>query len=174
MTLSTSMPNLQSVPMPAAAAADGDDFHLHNSFTFWIARLASVMREQFNQALADHDVTWPQWMILNVLHHNLAVTPAQIADNIGVDRSAVTRLVDRLEKKNMVQRSFDGLDRRSIQILMTPNGKQLVAAINSAAKNHQDVFLSQLPSTECRGLKGNIQKLLRAGGVETMGVWRQV
>lgn len=151
-----------------------DDFHLHNSFTFWIARLASAMREQFNQALAEHDVTWPQWMILNVLHHKLAVTPAQIADNIGVDRSAVTRLVDRLEKKGMVARSFDGLDRRSIQIVMTTEGRRLVTQINTAAKEHQDSFMSQLPSTECRGLKGNIQKLLRAGGVETSTLWRHV
>lgn len=151
-----------------------DDFHLHNSFTFWIARLASAMREQFNQALAEHDVTWPQWMILNVLHHKLAVTPAQIADNIGVDRSAVTRLVDRLEKKGMVARSFDGLDRRSIQIVMTPEGRRLVAEINAVAKEHQDSFMSQLPSTECRGLKGNIQKLLRAGGVETATLWRHI
>lgn len=151
-----------------------DDFHLHNSFTFWIARLASAMREQFNQALAEHDITWPQWMIMNVLHHKLAVTPAQIADNIGVDRSAVTRLVDRLEKKGMVARSFDGLDRRSIQIVMTTQGCRLVTQINAAAKEHQDSFMSQLPSTECRGLKGNIQKLLRAGGVETSTLWRHM
>lgn len=132
------------------------------------------MRDQFNQALSEHDVTWPQWMILNVLHHGLAITPAQIADNIGVDRSAVTRLVDRLEKKDMVERSFDGLDRRSIQILMTAEGRRLVVDINAAAKRHQDSYLAQLPSTECRALKGNIQKLLRAGGVETNDLWREI
>lgn len=165
---------MQPLATHVSAEHNGDDFHLHNSFTFWIARLASAMREQFNQALAEHDVTWPQWMILNVLHHKLAITPAQIADNIGVDRSAVTRLVDRLEKKGMVVRSFDGLDRRSIQIVMTTEGRRLVAQINAAAKAHQDSFMSQLPSTECRGLKGNIQKLLRAGGVETSTLWRHV
>ena len=150
-----------------------NDYHLHNSFTFWIARLANVMRDQFNQALSEYDVTWPQWMILNVLHHGLAITPAQIADNIGVDRSAVTRLVDRLEKKDMVERSFDGLDRRSIQILMTAEGRRLVVDINAAAKRHQDSYLAQIPSAECRFLKGNIQKLLRASGVETNDLWHQ-
>lgn len=167
------MPPLTSQVIPSHLE-NGDDFHLHNSFTFWIARLASAMRDQFNQALAEHDVTWPQWMIMNVLHHKLAVTPAQIAENIGVDRSAVTRLVDRLEKKGMVARSFDGLDRRSIQIVMTEQGRHLVVKINEAAKEHQESFMSQLPSTECRGLKGNIQKLLRAGGVETSALWRHV
>lgn len=39
----------------------------------------------------------PQWMILNVLHHQWAKTPTRVADNIGVDRSAVTWLLDRFE-----------------------------------------------------------------------------
>jgi len=170
------MPPFVAQPLARSSiAAENDaDFHLHNSFTFWVTRLASAMREQFNHALAESDVTWPQWMILNVLHHGLAITPAQIADNIGVDRSAVTRLVDRLEKKGLVARSFDGIDRRSIQISMTSNGIQLVGSVNAAARAHQDAFLADLPSTECRGLKGNIQKLLRAGGIETSGLWRHV
>jgi len=148
------------------------DFHLHNSFTFWISRLASLMQEQFNQQLEEQGVTWPQWMVLNVLHHGLAKTPAQIAENIGVDRSAITRLVDRLEKKGLVERQHDGLDRRSIQVAMTAGGRRLMVELNLLAHSHQEQFLSELPSTEFRGLKGNIQKMLRAGGVETAVLWK--
>jgi DNA-binding MarR family transcriptional regulator len=150
------------------------DFHLHNSFGFWITRLANMMREQFNQQLQTQDVTWPQWMILNVLHHQLAKTPAQIADNIGVDRSAVTRLLDRLEAKGLVERLHDGLDRRSIKILVTPAGAELMAQLNQAAMQHQAFFLSELHPTELRVLKGNVQKLLRAGGVETLHLWKHI
>lgn len=150
------------------------EYHLHNSFTYWISRLASLMQEQFTQSLQEHDVTWPQWMLLNVLHHKLAVTPAQIADKIGIDRSAITRLVDRLEKKGMVERYHDGLDRRSVKILLTQTGKRAMAALNDAARQHQEKFLQQLPNTEYRGLKGNIQKMLRAGGVETAEMWKHI
>ncbi len=131
-----------------ARVSEDEDFHLHNSFTFWVTRLASVMREQFNHQLEEHDVTWPQWMILNVLDLGLAQTPAQIAENIGVDRSAVTRLVDRLEKKSLVERYHDGLDRRSIKILLTDNGRAMINTLNDAAKKHQEQFLEQVPSTE--------------------------
>jgi len=150
------------------------DFQLHNSFTFWISRLASVMQEQFNKALDELDVTWPQWMVMNVLAHNLAETPAQIADNLGVDRSAVTRLVDRLEKKGLVSRVHDGLDRRSIKVKLTQAGAAMVQELDSSAGEHQRKFLSQLPSTEYRAFKGNLQKMLRAGGVETSATWMHV
>jgi len=150
------------------------DFQLHNSFTFWISRLASVMQEQFNKELDELDVTWPQWMVMNVLAHNLAETPAQIADNLGVDRSAVTRLVDRLEKKGLVNRLHDGLDRRSILVKLTKAGAAMVEELDSSAGEHQRKFLSQLPSTEYRAFKGNLQKMLRAGGVETSSTWMHV
>lgn len=150
------------------------DFQLHNSFTFWVSRLANVMQERFNHELQVLDVTWPQWMVMNVLAHDLAQTPAQVAAHIGVDRSAVTRLVDRLEKKGMVERHHDGLDRRSIKVVLTDAGKRLVRHLDEAAHNHQQSFLKDLPSTEYRVLKANLQKMLRAGGVETLELWKHV
>lgn len=150
------------------------DFHLHNSFTFWIARLANAMKDSFNQRLAKWEVTYPQWMILNVLHHQLADTPAQIADNIGVDRSAVTRLLDRLETKNLIERVHDGLDRRSVKIFITDAGQALMEELNWAAEEHQRQFLAQLPPTELRAFKGNVQKLLRVGDIEASDFWRHV
>jgi len=150
------------------------DFQLHNSFAFWISRLASVMQDQFNKELDEFDVTWPQWMVMNVLAHKLAETPAQIADNLGVDRSAITRLVDRLEKKGLVTREHDGLDRRSITVLLTKSGAAMVEELDNSAGEHQQKFLSQLHNTEYRAFKGNLQKMLRAGGVETSTTWKHV
>ncbi len=158
----------------SAPAHTQRDFHLHNSFTFWIGRLANVMKDAFNQKLASWDVTYPQWMILNVLHHQLADTPAQIAENIGVDRSAVTRLLDRLEAKNLAERMHDGLDRRSVKILMTRQGAALMDELNEAAREHQQLFLSQMHPTELRAFKTNLQKLLRAGDVDTISIWRHL
>lgn len=150
------------------------DFVIHNSYTFWISRLANMMQEQFNQNLKSADVTWPQWMVLNVLFQQLADTPASIADNIGVDRSAVTRLLDRLEKKALVQREHDKLDRRSVKIKITDTGADLMEELNGKARDHQDYFLSGLHNTEHRAFKGNIQKLLRLGGIDSSRYWKQL
>ncbi len=152
----------------------GKDFHLHNSFVFWLNRLAATMRDSFNEALKDEDISWPQWQILNLLYHEAADTPALLADGMGVDRSAVTRLLDRLAAKQMLERHHDDGDRRSIRITLTTVGKARIGSLNQAALEHQQRFLSELPATELRGLKGNLQKLLRVGEVETLTLWRQV
>ena len=149
-------------------------FQLHNSFAFWICRLASAMQERFNHDLEALDITWPQWMVMNVLHHSPANTPAQIAEQIGVDRSAVTRLLDRLEKKGLVRREHDQLDRRSVKVLITEPGKMMVGHMDDAAEKHQKEFLSQLHATEHRVLKSNIQKLLRAADIDSLQLWRHL
>src|SRR5690625_7266732 len=112
--------------MMSAPAHTQRDFHLHNSCTFWIGRLANVMKDAFNQKLARWDVTYPQWMILNVLQHQLADTPAQIEEDIGVDRSAVTRLLDRLKEKNLEERIHEGLYHRSVKIMMNSKGEAMM------------------------------------------------
>ncbi|WP_339897998.1 MarR family transcriptional regulator [uncultured Gilvimarinus sp.] len=150
------------------------NFELHGSYTYWISRLASVMRESFNAALKDAGVSWPQWMALNCLHHRQAQTPAALAECLGVDRSAITRLLDRLADKGLVVRDHDDGDRRSIRVSLTAVGSDKMTAIDAAARQHQSNFLSHLPATEVRAFKGNLQKLLRAGGVETATVWRSL
>ncbi len=148
------------------------DFHLHNSFAFWLSRLTSVMQENFNRRLEEFQVSWPQWMLLNALDNDMGHTPAQIAVCLGIDRSAITRLVDRLENKSLVIREHDKLDRRSVNIFMTPQGKRVIGQLNALAYEHQQHFLSQLHSSECRALKGELQKMLRAGGLDSATQWR--
>lgn len=156
------------------SASKPGDFHLHNSYTFWISRLANLMQEEFNRRLEGEDVTWPQWMVLNVLDRDLAATPAAVADNIGVDRSAVTRLLDRLEKKGLLNREHDKLDRRSVNLRLTEAGQNLMVRLNELAREHQEHFLTSLHNTEHRSFKANVQKMLRCAGVDSLRLWKQI
>ncbi len=150
------------------------DFKLHNSFAFWIYRLNHVLQDAFNEQLQEHDITWPQWMVLNVLDEGIAHTPAVIADHLGADRSGITRLLDRLELKEFVVREHDRLDRRSIKLTMTPKGKQVMAEINDKAHQHQQQFLSELHLSERRGFKKELQKMLKISGIDTTMLWQRI
>lgn len=150
------------------------DCLLFNNLTFWVSRLAARMKEDANATFKEHNITWPQWMVLNLLHSDAAATPAEIADTIGIDRSAVTRLLDRLEEKQYLQRIHDDGDRRRVNIELTEAGRGLMQTLNELADARQRHFLSQLPPTELRVFKSHLQKLLRAGGIESRELWRQI
>ena len=150
------------------------EFQLQNSFAFWIHRLNSLLQEQFNSLLKEYEVTWPQWMLLNVLAGENANTPAAIADKLGTDRSGVTRLLDRLETKGYVVREHDKLDRRSIKLHVTEKGQQFIGKINALAYQHQEQFLQDLHLSERRGFKKELQKMLKTCGVDTQSLWQRI
>jgi len=150
------------------------DFQLQNSFAFWIHRLNNLLQDQFNSSLKEYELSWPQWMILNILSGGDINTPAVIAAQLGVDRSGVTRLLDRLEAKGYVEREHDKLDRRSVKLHVTSKGKQLMSEINSLAYQHQEKFLEDLHLSERRGFKKELQKMLRSCGVDSKQAWQRI
>lgn len=147
-------------------------FNYQNSFTFWLTKLSNAMQEQFNGAISDYGLTWSQWLLLNYLRQRVNSTPAQAAEAIGVDRSAITRLVDRVEAKQLVMRMREGVDRRSISLYLTKQGMDLCGEVDIAAKQHQDKFLESLHTSEQRMLRLTLQKMLRSGGVAGHEDWR--
>ena len=79
-------------------------FLMEESISFMISRLANAMRLELERRLTPFGVTAQQWTVLMLCHQNGSVTPSFLADALGVDGSAVTRLLDRLEEKSFVRR----------------------------------------------------------------------
>ena len=82
-------------------------------------------------------------------------------------------MLDRLETQLLVEREHDGLDRRVVKLHLTVQARQLIKELNRLAEIHQAEFLAELPSTEYRGLRGSLVKMLRAGGLDVGSIWRQ-
>ncbi len=139
---------------------------LHNSYTFWLSRAASALQESFNQELSLLEVSWSQWMVINLVSRGLADTPATIAETIGVNRSAISRSLDRLEKKGLVVRVPDNEDRRSTKIQITGPGALMVAHMDDAAAQHQNRLLNQLDPDDRQSLKTLLSKLLFTQGID--------
>ncbi|MBX9806191.1 MAG: MarR family transcriptional regulator [Flavobacteriaceae bacterium] len=83
----------------------------------------------FNRALLNNfrknniALTKEQWTILGVLWQNDGCSQQTLADKTFRDKPSITRLVDNLEKENLVKRQPDNNDRRLNLIFLTPKGK---------------------------------------------------
>lgn len=140
---------------------------LHNSYTFWLSRLTNSVQDRFNRELEILDITWPQWMVMSVIVDELADCPAGIAGHIGIDRSAVSRLVVRLEKKGYLSKHADESDRRSVKVVITGSGQKMVEYLNLAAELHQESLLKALGPAEAKSVRVLLQKMLLAEGVDS-------
>jgi DNA-binding MarR family transcriptional regulator len=88
--------------------------------TAYRLRLLSVFMQ------AGLDITPDMYFILRYLWGEQDGSRQQeLADKIGKDKASLTKLLDNLEKRNLVKRIADETDRRSKRIWLTVSGKKL-------------------------------------------------
>lgn len=98
----------------------------------WCFRLAALSRKisrKYNAQCAAYGITATQsFVILDLLEHD-GSSVKDIANRIQLDSPAVTGVIDRLYKEELVQRTEDPTDRRSLQIFLTPRGRVLAETV---------------------------------------------
>lgn len=85
------------------------------------------------------DITTEQWTVLSCLWDKDKIIQQAICDLTEKDKPSVTRLIDNLEKKDLVKRVSDPADRRNNLIHLTPQGvalKQKTTEVVHAIVNH--------------------------------------
>ena len=102
-----------------------------------------TMKDYTNTSLAKAGVglTMTQAGILFLLKHRDMRTMSELGEVFDIDNSAVTRLVDRLEKIGIVERHPAPGDRRAFRIHVTPKGleslekaKKVIMGVNEELK----------------------------------------
>jgi MarR family transcriptional regulator, organic hydroperoxide resistance regulator len=91
----------------------------HNIKTTWHA-----IARMYNQQAGKHDLTMSMgFVLLNI--DSLEGTPAtKIAPQMGLESRSLTRLLKSMEEKELIYRQADNIDKRSVRIFLTKNGKR--------------------------------------------------
>lgn len=140
---------------------------------YWLNRLRGVVHARFEAALAEYGVTVAQWSVLITVYREDAVTPLEIARFIDVDPGSLTRLLDRMEDKDLIRRlPVDG-DRRSIRIALSPHAAALTPRLAALADANDAQFFDALPGEEAQNFRRALARLLRAQGVEVAQTWEE-
>lgn len=111
------------------------------------------------------DVTPEQYLVLDILWDNQPLSQQKIADMIQKDKNSVTKIIDSLEKKNLVSRMVDKKDRRINIIELTKEGRDLEkiateVAIKFMNDTIQDIDERDLDSfvKVMRQMKNNLER----------------
>lgn len=96
-------------------------------------------------AAAGDEVTLPQYRSLVVLAARGPQGTAELAAELAVNPSTVTRMCDRLVRKGLVRRHRSAGDRRSVRIALTGPGRDLVAEVARRRRAELATLLRTLP-----------------------------
>jgi DNA-binding MarR family transcriptional regulator len=99
---------------------------------FLARQLHRITAAIFDEETASFGLTGLQYGILNVVEVEPGIDQIGVCNTLGVDRSTLAGVVDRLEQKGLIARS-PGADRRSNALHLTRPGKRIVAEMEASA-----------------------------------------
>src|SRR5947209_16871651 len=92
-------------------------------------RIDQVLRNSWPEAWLHINMPLGSTRALMAIEARGARTPGRVADALGVSRTTVTGLLDRLEAEGLLTRAIDPSDRRSLVLTLTEKGRELVGQI---------------------------------------------
>ena len=98
----------------------------------YIGRARRTIVEAIDRKLAPLDISHAQWIVVMLLGDGAASTAAELCRILIYDPGAMTRLLDRLEKKGVLRRARARGDRRTVRLQLTAAGKRLYPRILEA------------------------------------------
>jgi DNA-binding MarR family transcriptional regulator len=111
---------------------DIESFRPSQAIGAHIGRARRTIVEAIDQELAPLDISHAQWIVVMLLGDGAAATAAELCKILIYDPGAMTRLLDRLEKKGVLRRARIKGDRRAVRLELTAEGAKLYPRIVEA------------------------------------------
>ena len=127
---------------------------------FLLSAVRSTIWSSIEAELQPLDITAAQFVVFNSIALGKGRTIGEFCRLLGYDSGAMTRLLDRIEKKGLIRRVANPEDRRSFLLELTPESKALFP---QAKRRVQAVFrrlLAGFDEAQAAALKQSLEQLL--------------
>jgi DNA-binding MarR family transcriptional regulator len=126
-----------------------------------MAQLSFVVMGMLERRAAEHDLSIAAARLLGVLRDR-EPTMNELARLLDLDKSSVTGLVDRAERRGLVARASSPADGRAVLVRLTDEGRSLVSAAAGLFAADVTAMLGRLPARDRAVLARLVSRLLVA------------
>src|SRR5271155_2245256 len=129
-------------------------YKAQNSIGYLIKRAQSMILDVLEQVFAERGFSFVQYVILSWLRDGIAVNPKDICVQYRHDSGALTRVIDQLAERGLLERVRRDRDRRKVELQLTPAGRETIESIIPSVVDKLNEVLTHMSKTE-------VQELLR-------------
>ncbi|MCT7557875.1 MarR family winged helix-turn-helix transcriptional regulator [Aliarcobacter butzleri] len=104
-------------------------FDMDLSLGFILNRTSIQSKALFTQKIKEFDISPEQWSLVFRVVESNGLTQKELSDSTYKDQANITRSIDRLERKGLLKRVSNQMDRRIINIYPTEKAINLVEKI---------------------------------------------
>jgi DNA-binding MarR family transcriptional regulator len=137
--------------MPAAG------FELDSHVFFWLTQVIAARDRELAQGLREFGLRVPEWRALAALYgrqrETRGCTMSELADLATIDRTTLTRTIDRMEQAGWLARRADDEDMRVTRLALTAAGKKMFDRLWPTVQRLNDLAIAGLPRSEIQLLQ---------------------
>jgi DNA-binding MarR family transcriptional regulator len=112
-----------------------------------LAQLSFLIHGTLSEVAGEHDLSVIQTRLLGVLRDR-EPTMQELGRFLGLDKSSISGLVDRAERRGLVRRTPSAEDRRAVRVSLTEAGRTLGGQVALAFGARIDAYVVGLPTAE--------------------------
>lgn len=133
---------------------------LKECINFLLTTAQHTVFQYLSQRLAPYDITPSQYGILNCLWINDGTClPRQIAELLCLETSTVSGILDRMQKKDLIDRVNNPENRREILVMITPKGEALKAPVLKIIDEVNEEVLKDFSPKETEFIRKSLRQI---------------
>jgi MarR family transcriptional regulator, organic hydroperoxide resistance regulator len=139
------------------------DFDINDSLGFYLSKGYTLFRDVYNIQIKESglDLNSDHWTVLIIVNNNPGISQTDISNFSLRDKSSITRIIDFLEKEKYVERRNDKTDRRSFNIFLTKQGKEIYLKLFEIAKTLNDKVLKDIDKKDIKRFKETFKTIIK-------------
>ena len=138
---------------------DARTYKAQTSVGYLIKRAHSMMLDVLERVFAEQGIRYIQYVILTGLRDGIAVNPRDICVQFRHDSGALTRVIDQLAERGLLERARRDRDRRKVELQLTEAGRKTVETLVPLVVEKLNLALADFSSEEAKELLRLLVKL---------------
>ena len=113
------------------------------------------------QLMDDLKISQSELLFFSALDNCLGLSSPELAKNMGLSLSRISRVVDKLVVNGYLDRNTDAADRRAITLCLTPKGKVVRSKIDEVRNECEARLIETIPSEEIERFRDIISRVVK-------------
>lgn len=134
-------------------------YRLHQSLGYQLSLTSRIQERRLEENLRRLGLSRATWCALLAVGNEGLSKPSEIAEFVGVDRTATSRALRQMEEAGLIERKNGAGDRRTTTVALTGKGRDMLRQGSPFARANNQVYHDKLTDAECTELRRLLAKL---------------
>lgn len=132
---------------------------LESHLGYWLRKVSNSVSGTFAQSLQAKQTSVAEWVLLRHLWNWDRASPGEMAEALKMTRSAISKIIDKLESKGWIRSKINPEDNRGQLLSLSGAGRRVVPELADIADHNDRKFFSCLDSEERSALRHLLDKV---------------